>query len=140
MKFALEHYSLAELTHLIKAAERRLKELAKRRPVAQVRRELALLAAKNGYTIEQVLDAPAPQKAPITKHRGRKLGKVEPKYRDPDNRRNTWSGRGSQPRWLAEKVKRGHSPTDFLIPGLAKPTAKQVKLGRQRTLYKANAG
>ncbi|KAB8198747.1 H-NS histone family protein [Lysobacter maris] len=139
MKVALEHYSLAELTQLIKAAERRLKELAKRRPVAQVRRELALLAAKNGYTIEQVLDTPTAEKA-IAKRRKRKPGKVAPKYRDPGNPRNTWSGRGSQPRWLAEKVKRGHSPADCLIPGLAKPTAKQVKPGGQRTLYKANAG
>lgn len=139
MKFALEHYSLAELTQLIKAAERRLKELAKRPPAAKVRRELTQLAAKNGYTIEQLLDTPTPEKA-TTKRRKRKLGKVAPKYRDPDNRRNIWSGRGSQPRWLTEKVKRGHSPADFLIPGLAKPTAKQVKPGGQRTLYKANAG
>lgn len=138
MKFALEHYSLAELTQLINAAERRLKVLAKRRPVAQVRRELVQLAAENGYTIEQLLGATAPQQVPA-KRRTRKLGKVQPKYRDPDNRRNTWSGRGSQPRWLAEKVKRGHSAADFLIPGLARPTAKQVKPGG-RTLYKASAG
>lgn len=138
MKFALEHYSLAELTQLIKAAERRLKELAKRRPVAQVRRELTQLATRHGYTIEQLLDTPAPDKA-TTKRKRRKLGTVEPKYRDPDNPRNTWSGRGSQPRWLAEKVKRGRHATDFLVPGLARPTAKQVKPGG-RTLYKANAG
>jgi len=138
LKFALEHYSLAELTQLINAAERRRKELAKRRPAAQIRRELALIAARDGYTIEQLLGATASQQLPA-KRRTRKLGKVAPKYRDPDNRRNTWSGRGSQPRWLAEKVKRGHSAADFLIPGLARPTAKQVKPGG-RTLYKAGAG
>jgi len=75
---------------------------------------------------------PAPKK-----RRKRKLPKVEPKYRDPDNARNTWSGRGSQPLWLAEKVKRGRHPTDFLIPGLARPTAKKVSPVGKRTVYKA---
>lgn len=137
MKFALDHYSLAELNQLIKAAERRLKVLAKRPPAARVRRELTQVAAKHGYTIQQLIGDPTPK--PASKRRTRKLGKVAPKYRDPDNRRNTWSGRGSQPRWLAEKVARGQSAADFLIPGLARPTAKQVKPGG-RTLYKASAG
>lgn len=136
MNFALENYSLAELTQLIKVAERRLKELSKRRPAAQVRRELAQFAAVHGYTIDQLLGTAAPERAPA-KPRKRKAPKVAPKYRDPDNRRNTWSGRGSQPRWLAEKVKRGHRPADFLIPGLARPTAKRVSQGGQRTLYKS---
>lgn len=135
MNFALENYSLAELNQLIKAAERRLKELAKRRPAAQVRRELTRFAATHGYTIEQLLGM-TPERAQ-SKPRKRKLPKVAPKYRDPDNRRNTWSGRGSQPRWLAEKVKRGHHPADFLIPGLGKPTTKKQSPVGQRTLYKA---
>jgi len=138
LRFALEHYSLAELTQLIRSAERRLKELAKRPPAAKVRRELIQLAAKNGYTIEQLLDNPTPEKV-TTKRRKRKPGKVAPKYRDPDNPRNTWSGRGSQPRWLAEKVKRGLHATDFLVPGLARPTAKKQTAVGKRTIYKAGA-
>lgn len=139
MKFKLDDYSLAELTQLIKAAERRLKELTQRRPAAQVRRELTLFAATHGYTIEQLVSDPAQDPAP-PKRRKRKLPKVAPKYRDPDNARNTWSGRGSQPRWLAEKVKRGRPAADFLIPGLAKPTAKKLSPVGKRTVYKASAG
>lgn len=135
LNFVLQNYSMAELNQLIKAAERRLKELAKRRPAAQVRRELTRFAAAHGYTIEQLLGTATPR-APA-KPRKRKLPKVPPKYRDPDNRRNTWSGRGSQPRWLAEKVKRGHHPADFLIPGLGKPTTKKQSPVGQRTLFKA---
>lgn len=139
MKFTLDHYSLAELTQLIKAAERRLKELTQRRPAAQVRRELTLFAATHGYTIEQLVSGATQEPAP-RKRRIRKLPKVAPKYRDPDNARNTWSGRGSQPRWLAEKVKRGRPAADFLIPGLAKPTAKKLSPVGKRMVYKANAG
>ncbi|MGN7919697.1 H-NS family nucleoid-associated regulatory protein [Lysobacter sp. 22409] len=47
------------------------------------------------------------------------------KYRDPESPRNTWSGRGRIARWLAEKTKYCRSDTDFLIPGLGRPTARK---------------
>ena len=31
----------------------------------------------------------------------RKLGKVPPKYRNPEDKTQTWSGRGRQPLWVA---------------------------------------
>ena len=47
--------------------------------------------------------------------KGRKLGEVPPKYRNPANPTDTWTGRGKQPRWLADLVKKGKKPEDFLI-------------------------
>lgn len=44
-----------------------------------------------------------------------KGGKVAPKYRNPDNPSETWTGRGRQPRWLAEKTKKGSKLADFTI-------------------------
>lgn len=44
-----------------------------------------------------------------------KGSKVAPKYRNPDNPSETWTGRGRQPRWLAEKTKKGSKITDFTI-------------------------
>lgn len=138
-QFALDHYSLAELTQLISAAQRRLKELVKRPHGAKVRQELTQLAPTTVIRSNNCWTTPTPEKA-ATKRRKRKPGKVAPKYRDPDNPRNTWSGRGSQPRWLAEEVKRGRHAADFLIPGLAKPTAKKPVGDGQRTVFKAAAG
>ncbi|WP_414614043.1 H-NS histone family protein, partial [Stenotrophomonas muris] len=47
---------------------------------------------------------------------GRKLGKVAPKYRNPANPKETWTGRGKQPRWMAELTAKGNKkPEDFLI-------------------------
>jgi DNA-binding protein H-NS len=46
---------------------------------------------------------------------GGKGGKVAPKYRNPDNPSETWTGRGRQPRWLAEKTKKGAKIADFAI-------------------------
>ena len=46
----------------------------------------------------------------------RKPGKkVAPKYRNPANAQELWSGRGKQPRWLAEQVKKGRKVEEFLI-------------------------
>jgi len=40
---------------------------------------------------------------------------VEPKYRNPDDRSQTWAGRGKQPRWLAAQLRAGKKIEDFLI-------------------------
>ncbi len=59
---------------------------------------------------------------------GRKLGKVPPKYRNPANTQETWTGRGKQPRWLAELTAAGKKVEDFLISkvGAAKKAAKKA--------------
>jgi DNA-binding protein H-NS len=51
--------------------------------------------------------------------RGSKLKgqKVKPKYRNPDKRSETWTGRGRMPLWMAALVKKGKKPNDFLIKG-----------------------
>jgi DNA-binding protein H-NS len=41
--------------------------------------------------------------------------KVLPKYRNPENRRETWAGRGRQPLWLKAQLRSGKKLDDFLI-------------------------
>ena len=41
--------------------------------------------------------------------------KVLPKYRNPKNRRETWAGRGKQPRWLVAQLRSGKKLADFQI-------------------------
>ena len=41
--------------------------------------------------------------------------KVAPKYRNPANAKETWTGRGKQPRWMAALTAKGKKPEDFLI-------------------------
>ena len=40
---------------------------------------------------------------------------VPPKYRNPKNPAETWSGRGKQPRWLGPQLRAGRRLDDFLI-------------------------
>ena len=41
--------------------------------------------------------------------------KVKPKYRNPENRSETWSGRGLRPRWLVSALKSGKKLEHFAI-------------------------
>jgi DNA-binding protein H-NS len=48
----------------------------------------------------------------------RKYPRVSPKYRNPEEPSETWSGRGKQPRWLAAALKTGHTIEEFVISGV----------------------
>jgi DNA-binding protein H-NS len=124
MSIDLSRLSAKELDNLISKARSRMAALKKRKPIATVRGKLTALAKAEGYTIAELFGSaaaatsPAPRKAAT---RGKSTGKVAPKYRNPDNPKETWTGRGMQPRWLAAQVRRGKSPTDFLISATLTP-------------------
>lgn len=40
---------------------------------------------------------------------------VYPKFQNPDDPKETWSGRGKQPRWLAQQLGSGHAIDEFKI-------------------------
>jgi len=42
-------------------------------------------------------------------------GRVEAKYRNPDNFSEVWSGRGRQPKWVERKISEGSKLEDLLI-------------------------
>ena len=41
--------------------------------------------------------------------------KVAPRYRNPSNKKDTWAGRGREPRWLVAAIKAGKKREDFKI-------------------------
>jgi DNA-binding protein H-NS len=45
----------------------------------------------------------------------RKYPRVFPKYRNPKEPSESWSGRGKQPRWLKAALKAGHKLEEFVI-------------------------
>ena len=121
MSIDINTLSAKELESLISKAKKRKTTLSKRKPLAQVRKKLTHLARNEGYTISELFGsggaaAPASRAPRGTAKKARKsLGKVAPKYRNPDNPEETWTGRGKQPRWLAAKTSEGKSVEDFLI-------------------------
>ena len=52
---------------------------------------------------------------PELKRERRPYPKVLPKYRNPENRSETWAGRGKQPGWVTAQLRSGKKLDDFLI-------------------------
>lgn len=51
----------------------------------------------------------------VTVQKPKKTKKPAVKYRDPLNPKNTWSGRGPQPKWIKEYLASGKSLDDLLV-------------------------
>src|SRR6516165_10789221 len=80
--------------------------------VAKLARELTLEKAR----LEERLHKLGLVSKVITSDRElRPYPKVLPKYRNPKNPAETWSGRGKQPRWLRAQLRSGKKVKDFLI-------------------------
>lgn len=86
---------------------------AEAKALANLSQKLAKMAIEAGVKLETV-----PLVATNGQHKTRKAGKqkvksvVAPKYRDPTNPQNTWTGRGRQPRWMTAT---GKQPEAFRI-------------------------
>ncbi|WP_099473734.1 H-NS family nucleoid-associated regulatory protein [Stenotrophomonas maltophilia] len=122
MPIDLTGLSVKELRSLISTAEKQQTKILTRPKAAAMRAKINKYVKDHGYTIEELYGVPnaaAPSKPKKTNVRNspsaRKLGKVAPKYRNPANPNETWTGRGRQPKWMAALVQAGKSPTDFLI-------------------------
>ena len=120
MSIDLSNLSAKELASLIRDAQKRKNVVAKRQPITKVRAQLAKAAQKAGYSIEELFGAGAPKAATRAPRaakaaKGAKVSKIAPKYRDPADAGNTWTGRGKQPRWLAEYTNNGRKVEEFLI-------------------------
>lgn len=96
----LEKMSLKELT----ALEAKIKTAIDGKRVterAEMRAKMEEMAASSGFSVAELFGG----------RRG-KGGKVAPKYRNPKNPSQTWTGRGRRPNWIVEA---GGDPKRFLI-------------------------
>lgn len=101
----LNNLSETEIQALIDDAEKVLKERqsSKRKEViAQIKE----LAASIGVTVE-IHDG--------DKKMERKGSKVAPKYRNPADASQTWTGRGLAPKWMQELLAAGRDKAEFEI-------------------------
>ena len=57
----------------------------------------------------------------------RQYPRVYPKYQNPQEPSETWSGRGKTPRWLVAALQTGHKPEDFAIGYPGAPTQNDAQ-------------
>jgi DNA-binding protein H-NS len=73
---------------------------------ASIKEKLTAIAKQAGFDIHDLFG----------RGRGGKGGKVAPKYRNPKNPAETWTGRGRMPRWMAAATKGNKAKREeFLI-------------------------
>ena len=95
-----------QLNELINKAQARQSELRKEK-VGKLREKIHAMIKAEGYTFEDIFGG--------TRKARRSTGAVAPKYRNPANPEQTWSGRGKRPRWFNDALKAGKKEKDLLI-------------------------
>ncbi|MBR3372170.1 MAG: H-NS histone family protein [Rhodobacteraceae bacterium] len=102
--FDLNELSLQDLKKLQKDVTKAIENFHERERKAAIA-ELESVAKERGFTLAELLDESTvkPRKT------------VEPKYANPANRSETWSGRGRKPRWVVAALESGKSLDDLAI-------------------------
>lgn len=81
----------------------------------RLKAEIVRAAKAMGMEPQQVINSLVSPKAKAGGGRRRGERKNPPKYRDPENSNNVYSGVGTYPQWLREKLSAGAKLEDFLI-------------------------
>lgn len=97
-----------QLNELIGKAQQRQGELRKEK-VVKIREKVNALIKAEGYTVEDIFGVRGKVKVK------RSTGTVKPKFRNPANPTQTWSGRGKRPHWFNDALKAGTKDKDLLI-------------------------
>ncbi len=101
----VEKMSLREINDL-EAKIARAKSAAREKAKSDLKDRIDRLVDGSGFTIAELYGY-----AP----RGRGRSKSAAKYANPENRGETWTGRGRKPNWLVARLKKGAKLEDFAI-------------------------
>jgi DNA-binding protein H-NS len=115
----LKSLSPKELLALIANANAQI-HVAQATQIQTVKQKIETLLSNNGLTLDEVYPSRGKKVA------GKKAGKgsVAPKYQNPSDSSQTWSGRGRQPVWFSKALRRrGVTVEDLLIGGATKSAA-----------------
>ena len=99
----VDKLSLRELRDLEGKVQRAIAS-ARERERNELRQRIESLIEDAGLSVSEVLGS-----------RSTKGRSVPVKYVNPENRTETWTGRGRKPRWLAAKLDKGAKLEDFAV-------------------------
>ncbi|GLQ96597.1 H-NS histone family protein [Dyella mobilis] len=128
MPIDLKSLSPKELKSLIANAESQMQE-ARAGQVQEVRKKIDALLSNAGLTLADVY--------PVRGSKTGKRGTVAPKYRNPEDPSQTWTGRGKRPLWFAAAIKkRGVTAESLLIEGAEKAKAAPARKSAKKATRK----
>lgn len=113
MAIDVSKLSEKELRKLQKSVEKAL-SAHDRQKRTEAKKAAEAAAKKHGFALSELVgnSTAAPRSKP--RPAGKKAA-VPPKYRNPDDASQTWSGRGRQPGWYKDAVAKGTDPKSLEI-------------------------
>lgn len=101
--------SVKELVELEAKVQKAL-AAARDRERAALKEKVAEMAKSHGFSVNELFGGTRPARAGA---KSKSIGVA--KYANPDNKSDTWTGRGRKPNWLLERLKKGAKLSDFAI-------------------------
>lgn len=108
----LKKMNRKQLERLISDAQRALKSISAREK-REARKAAEQAAAKFGFSLTELVGSGAPEKTKKKKAAARVPGK--PKYANPADPTQVWTGRGRKPGWFMQAVEAGADPRSMEI-------------------------
>ena len=102
----LSEMTYPELAQHQKDVESAMRNLEKTRR-ADAKKAVRATAKEHGFTVEDLFNVSDKGSASATKS--------APKYRNPDNHAETWTGKGRKPQWIKAAVESGADLSSFEI-------------------------
>lgn len=102
-----------ELEKLLADVKKALQNAAAR-DKRDARKAAERAAAEFGFSLNE-LDDEKPKKEKKAKGPKKPVKKSKPKYADPSDASNTWTGKGRQPNWFRAAVEKGIDPSTLEI-------------------------
>lgn len=115
MSVDLPSMTIPELKALVRRAEKAI-EARLERNRKDARAAVEKVAKNFGLSISEIVSE-GPDKAPRKrrKNAAAPAKKGRPKFANPADRKQTWTGKGRRPVWYVEAIENGKSPDDLAI-------------------------
>jgi len=101
----VDRMTLREINDL-EAKIAKAKSAAREKAKSDLKDKIDRLVDGSGFTVAELYGFAA---------RGRGRSKSAAKYANPENKSETWTGRGRKPNWLVARLKKGAKMDDFAI-------------------------
>lgn len=103
----IEKMSLKELVDLEKRVAKAI-AAARDKERVELKRKMAAMAETHGFSVTELFGGTRGGRG-----KGKSVGVA--RFANPDDRSDTWTGRGRKPNWLLDRLKKGAKLDDFAI-------------------------
>lgn len=114
MSIDLSTLSVTELRRLAKNVDKAI-ETAENKRLKEARAAVEKVAKEYGVSIGALVTEEKPKSTAKKAKPAAKKTAAKPKYRNPGDPKQTWTGKGRRPKWYMDAVAAGTAEADLLV-------------------------